>query len=361
MDKKEEGDTLANLKQAKTDEDIKRLSVNAVKQAYHELAIDYNHILNGDYIYCPHCGKWKSVRCFYGSNNSVDKIERFACKECILDMCTSFSDDGTRIDDRQKTIDTFRQLNWYFNEKDYNAQIESLSEGVNEKLRGTAAQQLIVMVRSLGNQNWRGLTFADSVFSDEDEQTLQLTSKRTPRKEIIKIFGSGFTSEDYLYLQDQYDDWCSRTEVNSKSQQTYIIQICFKQLEIWKAQKVGKDTDKLVKSLNDLMNGANLQPRQNVGNAATDSLTFGQLIEKWELESPVPEAQGEFADPDNIGKFLRVWFKGSLMRALGLDGGYSQEYYEYVKQYSVERPQNIDDDDSVDETMYEKVFGKDEV
>ena len=209
--------------------------------------------------------------------------------------------------------------------------------------------------------DYRSKKFADSIFLDEDEQTLQLTSKRTPRKEIIKIFGSGFTSEDYLYLQDQYDDWRSRTQVDSKSQETYIIQICFKQLEIWKAQKVGKDTDKLVKSLNDLMNGANLQPRQNVGNAATDSLTFGQLIEKWELESPVPEAQGEFADPDNIGKFLRVWFKGSLMRALGLDGGYSQEYDEYVKQYSVERPQNIDDDDSVDETMYEKVFGKDEV
>ena len=215
------------------------------------------------------------------------------------------------------------------------------------------------MLKSL--PNWTGYSFSDSVFLNEDDDIINLTSKRTPRKEIIKIFGSGFTSDDYLFLQDQYDDWRSRTQVDSKSQETYITQICFKQLEIWKAQKAGKDTDKLVKSLNDLMNGANLQPRQNVGNAATDSLTFGQLIEKWELTSPIPEAQGEFADPDNIGKFLRVWFKGSLMRALGLDGGYSKEYDDYIQQYTVEKPQNIDDDDSVDETMYEKVFGKDEV
>lgn len=46
------------------------------------------------------------------------------------------------------------------------------------------------------------------------------------------------------------------------------------------------------------------------------------------------------------------------MRALGLDGGYSKEYDDYVQKYTVEKPQNIDDDDSVDETMYEKVFGK---
>ena len=42
--------TIANLKQAKTDDDIKRLSVNSVKTAYHELALDYNHILDLDYI-----------------------------------------------------------------------------------------------------------------------------------------------------------------------------------------------------------------------------------------------------------------------------------------------------------------------
>ena len=43
------------------------------------------------------------------------------------------------------------------------------------------------------------------------------------------------------------------------------------------------------------------------------------------------------------------------------NGGYSKEYDDYIQKYTVEKPQNIDDDDSVDETMYEKVFGKNEV
>ena len=186
--------------------------------------------------------------------------------------------------------------------------------------------------------DYRSKKFADSVFLDEDEQTLQLTSKRKPRKEIIKLFGSGFTTEDYLYLQDQYDDWCARTEVDSKSQQTYIVRICFKLLDIYKAQKAGKDTEKLDKSLNDLLAAANLQPRQNVGNASTDTLTFSQLISKWELEKPVPTPDPELCDVSGIGKIIRVWFGGWLANALGLDVPQSQEYLEEVEKYTVTKP-----------------------
>ena len=351
---------MARMLNPLTDEELKKINVVNLRKEYKKIADIYNKIVNEDLVYCPHCGQWKKVdTAFYSSDRSPDGIEHYACKECIINDCTDKDKDGNRIDNKEKTVDTFKKLDWYFDEKVYNEQLVKISERTGEKIRGTAVQQFIVMLKSL--PNWTGYSFSDSVFLNEDDDIINLTSKRTPRKEIIKIFGSGFTSDDYLFLQDQYDDWRSRTQVDSKSQETYITQICFKQLEIWKAQKAGKDTDTLVKSLNDLMNGANLQPRQNVGNAATDSLTFGQLIEKWELTSPIPEAQGEFADPDNIGKFLRVWFKGSLMRALGLDGGYSKEYDDYIQQYTVEKPQNIDDDDSVDETMYEKVFGKDEV
>ena len=74
---------MANLRQAKTDEEIKKLTVNNVKNAYHELAIDYNHLLDLDYIYCPYCGKWKSSKNFYSSTDTKSGINHFACKACI--------------------------------------------------------------------------------------------------------------------------------------------------------------------------------------------------------------------------------------------------------------------------------------
>lgn len=139
--------TIANLKQAKTDDEIKKLTVNSVKSAYHELALDYNHLLNLDYVYCPHCGKWKTVKAFYSSTETASGIEHFACKECLIDMCTDKDKDGNRIDNKQKTINTFRRLDWVFIDSDYESQINTLAEGVGEKNRATAAQQYIVMVK----------------------------------------------------------------------------------------------------------------------------------------------------------------------------------------------------------------------
>lgn len=347
---------MAKMIEPLSDAELKKTAIVNLRDEYRKLSNVYNRIVNEELVYCPHCGTWKNTNSFYSSNEYPDGIEHYACKECLLDKMTDF-DKKTKIrtDNKEKTIAVFKKLNWYFSERLYEDQIASLAEGTNEKLRSTGAQQLLTLVKSL--KQYRGLTFADSEFTSVDDETLELTSNRKPRKEIVKLFGSGFTVDDYLYLQDQYDSWCARTQVDSKSQQTYIVRICFKLLDIYKAQLAGKDTEKLDKSLNDLLAAANLQPRQNVGNAATDSLTFGQLIEKWENEEPIPEPSEEFKDVDNISKFLRVWFKGALSRALNLDNGYSKEYDDYIDEYTVKPPEYMGDDGDGDESVYTKIFG----
>lgn len=351
---------MANLRQAKTDDEIKRLTVNNVKIAYHDLAVDYNHLLNLDYIYCPHCGKWKSVRCYYSSNETKDRIEHFACKECILDMCTDVSKDGIRTDNRERTIDTFRRLNWYFNEKDYNAQIDNLAEGTGEKIRSTAAQQLIVMVKSLGNQNWKGLTFKDSEFEIDDETNPENDTKIIQKtlKAAKKRFGNSYSNEDLMFLENEYQDWITRYECNTKAQETIFERLAFKKWEINKATKAGLSTKDLDKTYTELLSSINILPRQNSANGLSDSLSFGQLIEKWEENEPVYDPDPEFADCDNIGKYIRVWFKGHLARALGLDNGYSKEYDEYIKQYTVTKPEYEEDGKS--EAIYQTLFGNEE-
>ena len=348
---------MARMLNPLTDEELKKTNVVNLRKEYKKIADIYNKIVNEELVYCPHCGQWKKADvAFYSSNSSPDGIEHYACRECLIDMCTDKDKNGNRIDNREKTIDTFRKLNWYFDEKIYNDQLQIISEQTGEKVRSTAVQQWIVMRASLND--YRSKTFSDSVFLNEDDDIINLTSKRKPRKEIIKLFGSGFTTEDYLYLQDQYDDWCARTEVDSKSQQTYIVRICFKLLDIYKAQKSGKDTEKLDKSLNELLAAANLQPRQNVGNAATDSLTFSQLIQKWELEKPIPQPDPELCDVSGIGKKIRVWFGGWLANALGLDVPQSQEYLEEVEKYTVTKP-NIEEKEG-SSAIYAKMYGSEE-
>lgn len=344
---------MAFLKQAKTEEEIKKLTVSGVKKEYMELARDYNRLVDCDYLYCAKCNTFLSRDTFYNSKEYASG--KFpVCKKCLIRMATDY-DKKTNIykDNKEKTKTTLMFMNLPFIESAYNSALSSSLEEVNEKNRGTAWQQYITMIQSL--PNWRGLTWKDSEFEEFAEDNGGMTNRK-PRKEIYKIFGSGFTNEDYLYLQDQYDEWRSRTQVDSKSQETYIIRICFKLLDIWKAQRSGKDTSQLDKSLNDLMNAANLQPRQNVANAATDSLTFGQLIEKWEQEKPIPEPAEEFKDVDGIGKYLRVWFAGHLAKALGLKNAYSQEYEEYIRQYTVTKPEYSED--GMSEDVYDTIFGR---
>lgn len=340
-----------------SDSEVNKMTVVNLKTAYKKLADFCRKILNGNLVYCSHCGQWRTRMAFYSSDVSADHLEHYACKECILDECTDYDKKiGIRTDNREKTIETFKRLNWYFDEGIYNDQLQSLSEQTGEKVRSTAVQQWIVICRSLND--YKNKTFKDSVFLDSDDESIQLASKRKPRKEIIKLFGSGFTTEDYLYLQDQYDDWCARTEVDGKSQQTYIIRICFKLLDIYKAQKSGKDTEKLDKSLNDLLLAANLQPRQNVGNASTDSLTFSQLISKWELERPIPTPDPELCDVSGIGKKIRVWFGGWLANAIGLDVPQSQEYLDEVNKYTVTKPSIEEKEGS--SAIYQKMYGSGE-
>jgi hypothetical protein len=345
---------MAYLRQAKSEEDVKKLTLSGLKKAYLELSEDYKKILDLKYCYCHKCNSHLSSETFYGSNDYASGYFPI-CKKCLMQMATDYDKKtNTYTDNKEKTKEVLHLMNLPFIESLYTSALSSITAEVNEKNRSTAYQQVMVMLRSL--PQYRNLTWKDSEFEEFSEDNGGMTNRK-PRKETYKIFGSGFSNEDYLYLQDQYDDWRSRTQVDSKSQETYIVQICFKQLEIWKAQKSNRDTDKLVKSLNDLMNGANLQPRQNVANAATDSLTFGQLIEKWELERPIPEPEPEFKDIDNFAKMIRVWFKGHLSRALGLDNGYSKEYDEYIKQYTVTKPEYQEEGTSED--IYNILFGKD--
>ena len=354
--------TIANLKQAKTDDEIKRLTVNSVKTAYHDLALDYNHLLNLDYIYCPHCGKWKSTNGnsnFYRSNKSKSGFEHFACKSCILDLCTDVDPKtGVRTDNKEKTINTFRQLDWKFNESDYNAQLQTINEGVGEKVRGTAVQNLIVMVASL--PQYKNKTYKDSEFAIDDIENNTEENTRIVQKTLKaakKRFGNSYSNEDLMFLENEYQDWITRYECNTKAQETIFERLAFKKWEINKATKAGQNTKDLDKTYTDLLASINILPRQNADNGLDSSLTFGQLIEQWESTRPIPEPDPEFADVNHIAKYIKTWFKGSLARSLGIDNGYSKEYDDELQKYTVKKQDYSEDDESDD--IYKSVFGDD--
>lgn len=341
-------------KEPLTQHEVRGASAPTIKAEYLNLAKIQQQVSSRSYLYCHCCDEFLPQTDFYSDARFASKFFP-VCKDCITKMATDYdAKKDIYKDNIEKAKTTARFMDIPFIYSIYKKEDDEIRDG---KATTTGWRKLIRTIRS--SKAYAGLTYKDSVIANEDAESTATKADvdediLLARPEMKKLFGSGFEESDYLFLQDQYDDWCARTAVDTKSQQTYIIRICFKLLDIWKAQRNGEDTKELDKSLNDLMLAANLQPKQNVNTAASDSLTFGQLIEKWETEEPIPEPDEEFKDVNNIGKLIRVFFMGHLSRALGLKNGYSKEYEDIMGEYTVLKPEERED---IVSDTYQDIFG----
>lgn len=348
---------MAFLKQAKTEDEIKKLTVAGVKKSYNELAQDYNKLINLDYIYCPQCNDFITRNNFYKSNDTPSGINHTGCKKCLLKSATDYDKkNGMYKDNKQKAKKTLMLMDLPFIEDVYDAALADVTNAVNEKNRGTAWQQYMVMIQSL--PQYRGLHWENSEFKINSEYDDEYEVKENQKiiKKAKKRFGPGYSNEDYMFLENEYQDWVTRYECETKTQEIIFQRIAFKTWEIMKATRNGQPTKDLDASLQSLLSSGDLLPRQDKNNSASDSLTFGQLIDKWENEQPIPEPADEFKDVDRIGLLIDVFFKGHLAKMMGLKNAFSRTYENFMKKYTVNKPEYDEDTDS--EILFDQIFGK---
>lgn len=188
---------------------------------------------------------------------------------------------------------------------------------------------------------------------DVIETLADVKNSATTKQKTVKFFGTGFTDEDYQFLQDQYDDWTVRHECKTKAQEEVFKRLCFKQLEILKATRLGQNTKDLDATYQSLLATGNLQPKQNNMDALAEDRTFGQLIKIWENEKPIPEPDEKFKDVDKIGKYISVFFLGHLAKMVGIKNKFSRMYEEEMNKYTVQKPEYEEDS----EALFDAVFG----
>ena len=188
-----------------------------------------------------------------------------------------------------------------------------------------------------------------SIYNDDDKEL----DKRVAEGQ--KLFGSGFDREDYIFLYEQYNDWTARHECNTKSQEELFKQICFTQLDLFKANRSGRDTKTLNDTLIKQLDAAKLQPKQNAGDTTADNQTLGTLIDKWENTRPIPEIDEELRDVDKIGLYIDVFFRGHLAKMLNIKNAFSHLYNKFMEQFTVRKPEYADEEDN--EALFDAVFG----
>ena len=186
--------------------------------------------------------------------------------------------------------------------------------------------------------------------------TFDKSTTETQKKVIqaTKIFGEGFPEEDYLFLLDQYEDWTSRHECKTKSQEEIFKAICFNRLKAHKANLVGDDTKDLDRTFKDLLDTGKLQPKQNKESIIADKMRMGDMISMWEnvIKKPVPKATGHLADIDHIAE-LDGFMRGHTIVSVGeKPNSYSETYKKIMRKYTVGKPEfdedNYDSDDTFD-------------
>ena len=258
-------------------------------------------------------------------------------------------------DNREKTMDVLKMMNLPYIDSMYQSALTSTGEDIQDKHRNTAWSHYITVIESL--PNWRGYTWKDSElpadYLDKDQEEINENSRIL--KQAKKRFGDGYNNSDLMFLETEYQDWIKRYACENKAQELLFKRICFKELEIDKAQKAHKDTKELDKTLQDLMGSMSLKPNQNNSNALTEAKTFGQLIQKWETEKPIPEPEGEFKDVDKIGLYIDVFFKGHLSKMMGLKNAFSSLYDKFMQKFTVTRPEYKEDADT--EMLFDQIFG----
>lgn len=347
---------MSKLIQAKSETEIRRLGVANVRQAYIDLAKDYERVVNNDVLLCPKCNNWQRTEVSFYSDNTYATGRFPLCKRCILQMVEQRRNDKDEPNETKESVQKVLQMmNKVYDDAFYEDCVKGALDETREKNRNSPFATYITAISSL--PQWKGLTWEDSNFGDslpgESEEEINENSRII--KAARKRFGKDYSIKDLYFLETQYEDWVQRYACESKAQEILFQRIAFTQLAIEKAQKQGDSTEKLDKTLQDLMSSNAIKPNSINSNALTEAKTFGQLIQKWEETQPIPEPEEEFKDPDKVGLYIDVFFKGHLSKMMGLKNAFSSLYDRFMSKYTVTKPQYDEDIDS--EELFDQIFG----
>lgn len=308
--------------------------------------------------YCSCCGKAypkqkgnfsASYSPIYAGNNGYVTMCNSCRDKYFVTFTDFFSGNEEKAMDRMCSI-----FDWYYHDMAVSA---TRQISADRSRIGAYPSKM-----SLSQTKDKGITYLDTI-RDRESQTIDSIEDLEERKDInitkktIKFFGVGFLPEEYPSLQEQYNDWTARHECKTKAQEELFKNLCIAQLNIQKASqgKISMKVDSAMDAFQKLLDSANLKPKQTNDNALADQNTFGTLIQKWEVEKPIPEPETEWKDVDGIIKYISIWFLGHLCKMMGIKNSYSKLYEDEMLKYRVQKPQYEEDD----EILFDNLFGGD--
>lgn len=322
-------------------------------------------IINATVLNCLYCGEKYSINDFYDSDSEFFNtyIKLPYCKGCIEKLYQKFLKDyenlGYDNPDRKAMERLCMGFDLYYDDNVFSAAMKKKDTSYKDTpVTGLYFKQ--VKLCQYRDKNY-DTTLRQKTVSKESLEIKEFdkTEETNMIEDAKRFFGTGFSESDYLFLQEQYEDWTTRHECETKSQEEIFKQLCFTQLQLLKAQRANEDTKDLNATFLKQLEVAKLQPKQNSNEANSNAQTLGTLIDKWENTRPIPEIDEDLKDVDKIGLYLDVFFRGHLAKMMGLKNAFSNLYSKFMKKYTVEKPEYNDDEDN--EALFDAIFGNQDI
>lgn len=185
-------------------------------------------------------------------------------------------------------------------------------------------------------------------------------------QEIIDYWGPGLSSQQYTTLEQRRQYHLSRlaaekgVDVKDIDMGTDMLirQICNLEIDINAGRSDGKDVNKSVSTLVDLLQKIDWKPAKKEDVDSADSNTpLGVWILRWENKRPLPEIDEDLKDVNGLKKYLFTWM-GHLCKMLGIKGGYTKLYEEEIERLRVAMPEYSEEDD---ETLISDAYSESEL
>ena len=312
---------------------------------------------------CIYCENEYVETNFYRTNSEIFKsFGRLPyCKQCIERFYqyyfNRYTNEGCLTPEKKAIKRLCMIFDLYYVEQVYNSAMQKVKESNSD----ISPMSQYLRIIQLQQYNLKNETYENTISEAEEEhKAMSLLADSSEEiivdEKTVNFFGRGFANEDYEYLQEQYTDWTTRHECQTKAQEEVFKRICFKQLEILKATRRGEDTRNLDATFQNLLDTAKLQPKQNAGEAMSDAQTFGTLIDKWENTRPIPEVEEELKDVDKIGLLIHTFYTGHIAKVLNLPSSLTALYDKFMKKYTVEKQEYNSNSDN--EALFNSIFGK---
>lgn len=267
-----------------------------------------------------------------------------SCSEMLMDSMVSFYSGNEEHALRHMCA----IFDWYYSE-DASAMALSAAQVSKSHLSLYPSKMNIFQVAA------KGTTFFDTLLdeAEENEKILDICqvddspsddeSDFVVTREMVRVWGKGFTPDQYQFLEEEYTDWVTKNVCKTKAQEELFRNIALAQLDVRIARENGGKVTDAQKALQDLMNSANILPKQNSDNILADTQTFGTLLKRYEDTDPIPEPDERWRDVDGIRRYMNTWFRGGLGKALKINNENTTLYEDATREmerYTV-HPANI--------------------